>query len=457
MVSTRSKRAAEGEEKEGTAAASEVTAQTTDTGKRKKARTSTALSEPVETTTLNHEAVPATTSDSASLNQSLSNESGDANASGTENGAQPTNLTTMDEEEMALYDRQIRLWGMEAQTRMRTASVLVIGVCGLSAEICKNIVLAGVGNVTVLDNQPVSVKDLGANFFLTEADIGANRAEASAPRIRNLNPRVNLTTVNKDIHTIENAFYSRFDLVLVSSKISLATLTHINSVCRDAGIKFVSCAVFGTHGYMFSDLLKYDYVEERNATSDGVTTTLRTKKSQDFASLETACTTRFNSMRPKFLKRVPPLYFALQLMWRFEKKEGRLPSAATFKEDAEKMCSMRDEYITSTGGDVKTLNALLTPAAISALAREASLELSPVCAIVGGIVSQEVLNIVSAKEVDVYNFFCFGDSVGGVIKAFGESPDTAVSGAVGSSSSAPTSSASVAAITGKVDESVVLD
>lgn len=41
------------------------------------------------------------------------------------------------------YDRQIRLWGKNAQNRMSKAKVLVFGMRGLSVEICKNIVLAG--------------------------------------------------------------------------------------------------------------------------------------------------------------------------------------------------------------------------------------------------------------------------------------------------------------------------
>lgn len=97
------------------------------------------------------------------------------------------------EHEAALYDRQIRLWGLDAQQRcalrgphrglpasltldthyrLRSTSVLVIGVKGLSAEIAKNIVLAGAGNVTIVDGAKVTVADLGANFFLREEDVG---------------------------------------------------------------------------------------------------------------------------------------------------------------------------------------------------------------------------------------------------------------------------------------------
>lgn len=77
-------------------------------------------------------------------------------------------------EEAAVYDRQIRVWGMDAQKRMRNSNVLVFGINGLGAEVCKTLVLAGIGSITIMDDAAVQMKDLGANFFITEADVGKN-------------------------------------------------------------------------------------------------------------------------------------------------------------------------------------------------------------------------------------------------------------------------------------------
>lgn len=55
---------------------------------------------------------------------------------------------------------------------MRNARVLVINAGALANEVIKNIVLAGIGALTVLDSNDVTAKDLGAQFFLTDADIG---------------------------------------------------------------------------------------------------------------------------------------------------------------------------------------------------------------------------------------------------------------------------------------------
>lgn len=60
------------------------------------------------------------------------------------------------EEEAAQYDRQIRLWGLEAQKRLRASRVLLVGMKGLGAEIAKNLILAGVKGLTMLDHEQVS-------------------------------------------------------------------------------------------------------------------------------------------------------------------------------------------------------------------------------------------------------------------------------------------------------------
>jgi len=77
-------------------------------------------------------------------------------------------------DEIALYDRQLRLWGIEAQNRMRKANILLINVKALGNEIAKNLVLAGIGSLTVLDPGLVTEADVATQFFVTEEDIGKN-------------------------------------------------------------------------------------------------------------------------------------------------------------------------------------------------------------------------------------------------------------------------------------------
>ena len=61
----------------------------------------------------------------------------------------------------SLYSRQLYVLGAEAMRRMMGSSVLIIGLNGLGVEIAKNVVLAGVKSVTLHDDAPTCIADLG--------------------------------------------------------------------------------------------------------------------------------------------------------------------------------------------------------------------------------------------------------------------------------------------------------
>jgi ubiquitin-like 1-activating enzyme E1 A len=81
--------------------------------------------------------------------------------------------TSITEDEAALYDRQLRLWGVEAQNRIKNSNVLLCGEFrGISTEVAKNVVLAGVGKIALMDSKKVEWKDLGSGYWEREEDVG---------------------------------------------------------------------------------------------------------------------------------------------------------------------------------------------------------------------------------------------------------------------------------------------
>ena len=75
-------------------------------------------------------------------------------------------------DDFALYDRQIRLWGAQAQERIRNAHILLVSLRALGTEIAKNLTLAGISSLTIVDDEPVTEEDLGSCYFLRDEDIG---------------------------------------------------------------------------------------------------------------------------------------------------------------------------------------------------------------------------------------------------------------------------------------------
>ena len=88
-----------------------------------------------------------------------------------DNSSESTKLT---QQETQLYDRQIRLWGLDAQQSLRNAKLLVIGVTSFSNELLKNIVLTGVDTITICSTSLVTERNIGAQFLIDKSKIGLN-------------------------------------------------------------------------------------------------------------------------------------------------------------------------------------------------------------------------------------------------------------------------------------------
>ncbi|KAI9317876.1 hypothetical protein BX666DRAFT_1932306 [Dichotomocladium elegans] len=223
------------------------------------------------------------------------------------------NGITQDEAE--IYDRQIRLWGLDAQQRIRKAHVLVAGMRALSDEVCKNLALAGIGGITLLDHTVVTHDDLGAQFFLNDASVGMNRAEAAAPAIRALNPRVAVMVDKDAIAAKSDDYFEPFDIVCLVHQ-DTQTLNRVNRVRRKLNKPFYAADAFGWYGYIFSDLVNHTYIDEKEvmvAKGSEEKVTVRTSCVEPYVSLDDSLRKNWSTTRPKALGRIHPLCFVIQI------------------------------------------------------------------------------------------------------------------------------------------------
>ncbi len=80
----------------------------------------------------------------------------------------------------------------------------------MGAEIAKNIILAGVKSVTLLDDKVVTESDRCSQFLAPVDSLGENRAEASLIRAQALNPMVKLNAVTENVATKDDSFFHKF-------------------------------------------------------------------------------------------------------------------------------------------------------------------------------------------------------------------------------------------------------
>jgi hypothetical protein len=102
-----------------------------------------------------------------------------------------------EKEEATRYDRQVRLWGAAAQQRLQTTRVRINGLNGLTSEIAKTLILAGVKSVVLADpsRRSCTPVDFSTNHFVYQLDVDTSRTleEALAARLGELNPFVGVT------------------------------------------------------------------------------------------------------------------------------------------------------------------------------------------------------------------------------------------------------------------------
>ena len=94
------------------------------------------------------------------------------------------------------YDRQTRLWG-EGQILISNSKLLCLNSDSLSSEILKNLILSGVGEVTIIDKASITKEDTKTNFFVDLDDIGKSRAEIVLKNLLELNPDVKGNFIEK--------------------------------------------------------------------------------------------------------------------------------------------------------------------------------------------------------------------------------------------------------------------
>ena len=71
---------------------------------------------------------------------------------------------------------------------------------------------------------------------------------------------VNLIVDCDDISEKPDSYYMQFDIVCIT-RVSCNQLVKINNICHHNNIQFYAGDVYGTYGFMFSDLQEHRFVE----------------------------------------------------------------------------------------------------------------------------------------------------------------------------------------------------
>jgi adenylyltransferase/sulfurtransferase len=153
-------------------------------------------------------------------------------------------------DEHARYARQLLLpdVGEAGQLRLRAARVLLVGVGGLGSPVALYLAAAGVGTLTLVDDDRVDPSNLHRQVLYATSDAGRPKLDAAAARLADLNPHVavdrrpgRLTAANA------RALVAGHDVV-VDGTDNFAARYAVNDACAALGVPNVYGSVHRFEG-----------------------------------------------------------------------------------------------------------------------------------------------------------------------------------------------------------------
>lgn len=159
-------------------------------------------------------------------------------------------LPELSDEESLRYNRQIVLRGFDfdGQEKLKASKVLVVGLGGLGCAATPYLASAGVGHLTLLDFDVVSLSNLQRQILHHDRQLGVAKVESAREQLSAINPHIILETIDKQQDDAQLAtLIARHDVVLDCTD-NVATREQLNRLCYASKTPLVSGAAIRMEG-----------------------------------------------------------------------------------------------------------------------------------------------------------------------------------------------------------------
>ncbi len=156
----------------------------------------------------------------------------------------------MNDQQLLRYSRHILLdeIGIEGQEKLLAAHAVIIGAGGLGSPVALYLASAGVGKITLVDNDEVDLTNLQRQILHNTASVGQSKAESGKQTLHEINPTIDVVALVARADTEQlKTLVSSADVVLDCTD-NFKTRHAINHACVAAGVPLVSGAAIRMDG-----------------------------------------------------------------------------------------------------------------------------------------------------------------------------------------------------------------
>lgn len=147
-----------------------------------------------------------------------------------------------------MRQRSLAGFGDEGQRALGASSIAIVGAGGLGCPVALYLAAAGVGSLTLIDSDTVSVTNLHRQVLFSPEDVGRPKVEAAAERLAIMAPQCRVVAVRTRLtpNTVQDALVGH-DVVVDATDTFHARLM-IADAAAQLGIPVAWGAIQGWHG-----------------------------------------------------------------------------------------------------------------------------------------------------------------------------------------------------------------
>ncbi|WP_310608732.1 thiazole biosynthesis adenylyltransferase ThiF [Buttiauxella brennerae] len=158
----------------------------------------------------------------------------------------------MNDADFMRYSRQLLLEdiAIEGQQKLLASKVLIVGLGGLGSPVALYLAAAGVGTLTLADDDNVHISNLQRQILFTSQDIEQPKSLAAQRHLQQLNPDIKLQVIGERLAgKVLNQAIKNADLVLDCSD-NMATRQAVNAACVVHNKPLISASAVGFGGQL---------------------------------------------------------------------------------------------------------------------------------------------------------------------------------------------------------------
>ena len=142
-------------------------------------------------------------------------------------------IAIMNDNQLLRYSRHILLPQVEyaGQEKLTQSHALIVGAGGLGSPVALYLAASGVGQLTICDYDEVDLTNLQRQIIHTTASIGMNKAVSAQETLYELNPEINVHTVQKKSTQVEMKTLVAAADVVIDCSDNFATRYALNRIC----------------------------------------------------------------------------------------------------------------------------------------------------------------------------------------------------------------------------------